>query len=503
MREDESYTLRTLTESRKIFSDTLEKHGGRIVNAPGDAILAEFPSVVSAVQSAVEIQEQLRARNDNLPENHKMHFRIGINLGDVIQQEDAIYGDGVNIAARIESLADPGGVSISRTVYKQVRNKLKFGYEFQGQHSVKNIAEPVRVYRVLAAPEDAGKIIDEATPKNWRIAAASVAAVLILLLGGLTIWNQFLKPSLSSKDTTAKDLSIAVLAFENMSNDPQQEYFSNGISENLITDLSKISDFLVVSRNTSFTYKGKSLKAEQIAKELNVRYVLEGSVQKAGDQLRINAQLIDGTTGHHLWADRYDGTISDIFSLQDKITQRIATSLAVRLTDDEQGRLAQQGTNSLKAYEAFLKGTDIAHYLRMDAERLAESIPWFEKAIGLDPGYSNAYAALAEIYLRGLWLGIHRKVGISFRLSLMRGANYVRMAMGDPTHIAYREMARLNIFRRQHEEALDHAKKAISIDPNNADNNSVMAQALIYSGTPDEAILFSQRMRRIDPACLF
>ena len=503
MGEDEVGTFHTLSDYLEIMNTIIADHRGRVFSSPGDAILAQFVSVVDAVQCAVEIQEKIEAKNVDVPEDRKMRLRIGVNLGDVIEKEEQIYGDGVNIAARIETLAKPGSVSISHTAYDQVRNKLKFGYEYQGKHTVKNIAQPISIYSVLTAPEDAGKIIGEEKPKQWRLAAVSVAVVLIIFAGSLTIWNYFLKPSPSYKAQTSEDVSIAVLPFDNMSNDPEQEYFSNGISENLITDLSKVPDFLVISRNTSFSYKGKPIKIEQIAKELNVKYVLEGSVQKAGDSVRINAQLIDASTGHHLWADRYDGKISDIFSLQDKITQKIATSLAVTLTDDVKNLLAQHGTNNIEAYEAFLKGSDLANYLRMDSERMAKAIPWFEKAIELDPGYSNAYAGLAEAYMRGSILGIHRKLGISLRLTRTRAANYLYMAMKNPTHLAYREMARLYVQRRQFEEALDYAEKAITIDPNNADNNSVMAQALINSGSPDEAIPFSERMRRIDPACLF
>lgn len=502
MGDDEEATVRTITAYREVITALIQQHNGKVLDSPGDNLLAEFASVVDAVQCAVAVQTKIKAHNDELPEDRRMKFRIGVNLGDVIEEKERIYGDGVNIAARIETLAEPGGVSISRTVYNQVRSKLKFGYEYQGQHSVKNIAEPVRVYRVLTDPEDAGKIIGEEKPKPWRLAAVSVAVMLVLFAGGLTIWNFFLKPSPLSSDAVSDITSIAVLPFDNMSNDPEQEYFSNGISDDLITDLSKVPNFLVISRNTSFAYKGKSLTIEQIAEELNVRYVLEGSVQKANNRVRINAQLIDATTGHHLWAERYDGNTSDIFALQDKITQKIATSLAVKLTDDEQQRIAQKGTTNVEAYEAFLKGSDLANYIRMDPEGLAKSIPWFEKAIESDPDFSRAYAALAESYVRGS-VGLLQKLGISFRLARLRAFNYLRIAMKNPTDIAYRNIARLYISQRQHEKGIDHAMKAIAIAPNDADNNSIMALTFIYSGRPDEAIDFIERMRRTDPACFF
>ena len=503
MGQDEEATVRTIKVYRGVLTTFIRHHNGIVLDSPGDNLLAEFASVVDAVKCAAAVQKEIDTRNNELPEDRKMRFRVGINLGDVIYEEGRIYGDGVNIAARIESLAEPGGVSISRNVYNQVRNKLKFGYQFQGQHSVKNIAEPVNVYRVLMAPEDEGKIIDKKPPKSWRLAIASVAAVLTLFLSGLTIYNYFLNPSPSLDEQITKDLSIAVLPFDNMSNDPEQEYFSNGISENLITDLSKVPDFLVISRNTSFAYKVKSLTIEQIAKELDVRYVLEGSVQKANNLVRINAQLIDSTTGHHLWAERYDGSTTDIFALQDKITQKIAASLEVKLTKDEQEHLTQKETTNIEAYEAFLKGNDLANYLNMDPDGFYESIPWFEKAIQLDPDYSRAYAALAESYVRGTIVGVHRKLKISRRLAILRAFSYLRIAMKNPTNTAYRNIARLYVNQRLHEKGVNYAAKAIALDPNNANSNSVMALALINSGRPDEAVGFSERIRRIDPACLF
>jgi TolB-like protein len=298
-------------------------------------------------------------------------------------------------------------------------------------------------------------------------------------------------------------MSIAVLPFDNMSKDPEQEYFADGISEDLITDLSKIPNFLVISRLSSFTYKGKSVKTQQIGEELGARYVLEGSVRKANGNVRINAQLIDAATGHHLWAERYDGNTSDIFGLQDKITQKIAASLAVKLTENEQDHLTRKETNNIEAYEAYLKGSNLANSIRNDPEKFAESVPWFEKAIELDPDYSLAYAALAETYLFGSAFGMQRKLGISSRLARMRGINYLQIAMKNPTNIAYRMAARVYTFQRQHEKALDYGMKAIALGPNDYKSNAFMALYLIYAGRPDEAVAFAERMRRADPACLY
>jgi tetratricopeptide (TPR) repeat protein len=260
---------------------------------------------------------------------------------------------------------------------------------------------------------------------------------------------------------------------------------------------------MVISRLSSFAYKGKSVKIQQIAEELGVRYVLEGSVRKANGNVRINAQLIDATTGHHLWAERYDGDTSDIFELQDQITQKIAASLAVKLTQEDRERLTQKETTNVEAYEAYLKGATIAYSLRSDVEKFAESLPWFEKAIELDPDYSIAHAALAETYIFGSSFGLHKKLKISSRLAFLRGTNYLRMAMKNPSNTAYRIAARVYALQRQHEKAIEYGMKAIALGPNEYRSNAFMATFLIWAGKPDKAIAFAEKMRRADPACLF
>ncbi|MGD9045600.1 MAG: adenylate/guanylate cyclase domain-containing protein, partial [Desulfobacterales bacterium] len=304
MDDDEEATVRTLTTYRTAIAELVQKFRGRVVDSPGDNILAEFASVVDAVNCAVEIQRELAKQNAELPDNRQMQFRIGVNLGDVIEEEGRIYGDGVNIAARIEGLADAGGVCVSRTAYDHIRKKLRLGYEFLGEHSVKNISEPVAVYKVLMDEKDAGKLIgaEKKTPQAKLIGIVAAAIVVILLVVVWQLISQ--KPAEIKKDmpspVASEKSSIAVMPFDNMSSDPDHEYFGDGISEDLITDLSKIPDLLVISRLSSFTYKGKSVKSQQIGEELGVRYLLEGSVRKANGNVRINAQLIDAATGHHL-----------------------------------------------------------------------------------------------------------------------------------------------------------------------------------------------------------
>jgi len=349
MQENEALTIRALEDSKRLMSELIEQFKGRVVDAPGDNLLAEFGSVVDATECAVKIQKELKTKNEELPDNRKMQFRIGVNLGDVVEEADRIYGDGVNIAARLEALAEPGGICISRTAYDHVKNKLEFGYEYLGEHSVKNIAEPVRVYRVLMEPEAAGKVIGEKRflGRISRKTAIIAIIVLVIVAGGLIGWNIYLYQSKKIEPASLEKMayplpdkpSIAVLPFDNMSADPEQEYFSAGLTEEIISALSKVPEIFVIARNSAFTYKGKPVKVQQVSEELGVRYVLEGSVRKTEDRVRITAQLIDATNGRHLWSERYDPELKDIFELQDEITMKIINALQVELTEGEQALL--------------------------------------------------------------------------------------------------------------------------------------------------------------------
>jgi len=368
MQEDEASTIRTLEDSKKLMGELIGQFAGRVVDAPGDNLLSEFSSVVDATECAVKIQKVLNSKNVELPDNRKMQFRIGVNLGDVVEEADRIYGDGVNIAARIEGLAEPGGICISRTAYDHVKNKLKLGYEYLGEQSVKNIAEPVRVYRVLMEPEAAGKVIGEKRflGRISRRSAISVIIILVIVAGGLIGWNIYLQQSKkvepASLDKMAFPLpdkpSIAVLPFDNLSGDPEQEYFSDGLTEEIITALSSSTQIFVIARNSTFTYKGKPVKVQQVAEDLGVRYVLEGSVRKDADRIRITAQLIDAIKGIHLWAERYDSELKDIFSIQDRITKKITAALHTKLTMGEDARIFGKGTNNLEAYLKYLQARE-------------------------------------------------------------------------------------------------------------------------------------------------
>ena len=505
MADDEVHTIQTLKAYRQIISDLISEHSGRVVDNPGDNILAEFRSAVDAVGCAVKIQRKLDQKNSKFVEEKKVRFRIGVNIGDVVQDGDRIYGNGVNVAARIEGLAEPGGVCISRNAYDHISDKLNFGYKYLGEHSVKNIKKPVRVYKLLMADEDAGKLIGDVPKpvvKNWIWATIVVAAIVITSVAW-QVYQKMAKPDFepAKVEKMAFPLpdkpSIAVLPFANVGADPEQDYFSDGITDDLITDLSKVSGLFVIARNSVFTYKGKPVKVQQVAEELGVRYVLEGSVRRGGDKLRVNAQLVDATTGHHLWADRYDGHIDDVFELQDKINQKIIAALAVQLTVGEKETVDRKYTDSIAAYDAFLQGR--AHYLRRTPEDFAEAVRYFKKAVELDPGYSRAYAMLALTYWESHHNFWNQSLGVPWYGARIRAQTYLQKAMKNPTALVYQVESRILIGLHKHKEALNKAECAISMDPNDANSYLYMAYALIHAGRPEEAFDFIKTAIRIDP----
>ena len=507
MGEDEAGTIRTLNLYEEAMANLIQQHRGRVVDAVGDNLLAEFASVVDGVQCAVEIQKELKTRNADLPENRRMEFRIGVNLGDVVEDGERILGDGVNIAARLESLSEAGGICISGTVFDQVRNKLELGYDYLGEQSVKNIALPVRVYKVLMEPDAAGKMIGEKKvhPRKWQRAVLSLGVVLIVIVAAVAVWRLSLRPTpkeVASKEKMAFPLpdkpSIAVLPFVNMSDDAKQEYFSDGMTDDLITDLSKLSGLLVIARNSTFTYKGKPIKVKQVAEELGVRYVLEGSVRRAGDEVRINAQLIDAMTGYHLWSERYDGKIDKIFAFQDQINKKIVSALAVRLTGSEKELVGQKGTDNVAAHDEFLKGW--GHYLRLTPVDFVKAANSFKKAIELDPNYGRAHAALALVCWTGTAdLALLQGLAISWQEARLRSREYLQQAMKQPTSIAYNVSSQMYLYRRQHKEAISELERALSLDPNDPSCHQSMGFALSMTGRSKEAIKYVNKGMRLDP----
>ena len=505
MQEDEASTIVTLAESKELMANLIQQYRGRVVDAPGDNLLAEFGSVVDAIECAVKIQKELKAKNAELPDNRKMDFRIGVNLGDVVEEADRIYGDGVNIAARLEGLAEPGGICISRTAYEHVKNKLELGYEYLGEHSVKNIAEPVRVYRVLMEPEAAGKVIGEKRflGKISRRTAIATIITLIVVAGGLAGWAVYLYQSKriepASLDKMAYQLpdipSIAVLPFNNLSGEPEQEYFSDGITEDIITALSKHPNLFVIARNSTFTYKGKPVKVQKVAEDLGVRYVLEGSIQKTGEKVRITTQFIDALKGYHIWSERYDREMKDIFALQDEITLKVLKALDVKLIRGEPGKVLGSSIDSLEVY---IKGLQARNYLyQWNREGIIEARKLTEEVIRMAPQYATAYQGLAGVTMMEVFLGMSQ----SPRESLMKAIELCKKAISLDASLpgAHGLLGFLYVQIRQYDKGITECEKAIELAPNSADVYSFMAQGLNYSGRPEEAIAYNDKAFRLNP----
>ena len=508
MEADEEATVRTLGTYREIIEGLVASHHGRVFGSAGDSVIAEFASPVEAVRCAVDIQRELEAHNVDLPEDRRMRLRIGINLGDVIVEGDNLLGDGVNIAARLETLADPGGISLARSVFDQVKKQLDLGYEYLGEHEVKNIAEPVPVYRVLTEPEVAGKVIGETkrARQAWKRVAVAAAAVVLIGVAGAVMWLRPWEPTIEPSERASVERmalplpdkpSIAVLPFTNMSGDPEQEYFADGMAEDIITDLSKISGLFVISRNSSFAYKGKAPDVRQVGRELGVRYVLEGSVRRAGDQVRINTQLIDAETGGHLWAERYDGVMTDVFALQDEVTSKIISALAVRLTGAERLNLARMPTEDLEAYDSFLRAE--RGLFSQNSKGLAEALSLYHRATKIDPMFARAWAGHARAAVdvwRFDWFDV--MPGHAARRQAYDSA--ARALSLDPSSArAYSVLAILQMVDGRYDEAIESARKAISLNPNDADSHLNLALVLSYGGEHDKAVRAMKATLRLNP----
>jgi adenylate cyclase len=527
MEEDEVGTIHTLNARRAVTDSCIHQHRGRIVGTAGDSILAEFASAVDAVQCAIEIQQELKARNADLPPERRMEFRIGINVGDVVVEGEQLYGDGVNVAARLQTLADVGGVFISGTVYDQVKTKLTLGYEWLGEQTVKNIVEPVRVWRVrldeAGASGEAGSPKFEVQgpkskvqgPKPRRVGtvylprAAALAATGILLLVGIIVAVQYLSlrppvPSANIPPEQAQPLplpnkpSIAVLPFTNRSGDPEQESFSDGITEDLITDLSKLSSLVVISHYSTFIYKGKAVKVQEVSKELGVRYVLEGSVRKAGDRMLINAQLIDGNTGGNVWAERYERPLQDLFAVQEEVRRKIVVHLALKLTDEERVRLERAYTPHPEAYDSTLRG--LGYIYRFTPEANAQARQLCERAIALDPTYGVAYSVLGWTYLTEWvlqWSQDRQTLERAFTLAQQA------IALDDSLPPAHELLGMTYLWKDgQHEQALAEVKRALAHGPSWFSAYNVLGLALNFAGRPEETIANAEQALRLSPRSL-
>lgn len=572
MGEDEEGTIRILNVYMQVITGFIQQHRGRVVATGGDSVLAEFASVVDAVRCAVGIQEELKDRNKELPEDRRMEFRIGVNLGDVVEEGDNILGDGVNVAARVQSLADPGGISISGTVYDQIRNKLVFGYEFLGEQTVKNIKTPVRVYRVRMDPE--AVIEKKAKPRQWRMATMGLVVAVIAAVAAVVIWKYNIppapQPEVASKEKLAASLpekpsatieklttapsekpaatappsfapsaalapkqkvtpplpekvtkpaplptpkmevaskekmalplpdkpSIAVLPFTNMSGEKELEYFSDGLAEGIIDGLSKSDHIFVIARNSTFTYKGKPVKVKQVAEEMGVRYVIEGSVQQEKNRVRITVQLIDALTGRHLFSERYDRDLKEILRLQDEITMKVLTAVRVKLTTGELARVHEIGTKNLDAYLKVLQAGEHKGGT-MNKERVERAMQLLEEAIALDPEYAYAYSLLSTAHFDLVALGASGSPRESLQRALELGKKAI--ALDDSNSSVHACLTFPYIYLTEFDKAISEAEKAISLSPNSALAYWALGTALGFSGRPQEAIPMLQKSLRLSP----
>ena len=503
MGEDEVATIKTLQNYQGAIAGIVQEHRGRVVDSPGDNILAEFASIVDAVDCAVVIQRELKVRNAELPENRRMEYRIGVNLGDVIEEEGRLYGDGVNITARIENLAEGGGICISGTAYDQVGKKLPLLYEYLGQHKVKNIDKPVRVYRIIPETESHGTMIGGRQTRQ-RL-GIFLGLALLCLSAAIAVWWHFpwrwnspvrkAIPIEKAPHILAGKASIVVLPFQNLSGDPEQEYFSDGITNDLITDLSRFRDLFVIASNTAFTYKGKAVRIKDLGRELGVRYVLEGSVQRVGERVRVNAQLIEAQTEHHLWAERYNRKLKDLLAVQDEIIKTIVVKLAIKIGETERTRALKKETGSLEAYDYKLRGMEFL--LRRERAPNRQARRMFEKAIELDPRYASAYLGLSRTYLQEFYYG-----WTEFPDQVLQKAHdLAQKALSIDNSLAGAHAVLGEVYNRRQQDvlAVGELNRAIELNPNDTDSYSLLGMVMLYQGRADEAAHLLETSMRFDP----
>jgi TolB-like protein/ankyrin repeat protein/class 3 adenylate cyclase len=503
VQQDEHLAHERIQDSFRRFGDTIEKYRGRILELRGDALLAEFERASDAVTATLAFQSDQTYYLSRLKDELKPSLRVGIAMGEVVMGDGTVTGAGVVLAQRVEQLADPGSICITAALHEALPNRMPFDLENIGEQTLKGFDDPVRVYRVelspgASIPPPQQENQPEASPKTWHLRIAIALGVVAIVIGVVYLFTStqpIEEPA--SIERMAMPLpdkpSIAILPFTNMSGDPEQEYFVDGMTEDLITDISKIPDLFVIARNSVFTYKGKSFKVGQVAEELGVRYVLEGSVRRVGDQVRINAQLIDATTGGHLWADRYDGSMADVFALQDNVIGQIVKALAVNLKAGP----ATPKTANTQAYDAFLKGW--AHYQRHTENDFVKAIPLFETAIQLDANYAQAHAALAAVYWKtweNQWV---EALDIPLAEAMKNAKNHLQLAMKEPSALAHWVASNILIAEGNYETAASEAEQIIALDSNNPDGYATLAEAFALSGNLDESKKLYAKAVRLDP----
>jgi TolB-like protein/class 3 adenylate cyclase len=502
--DEEGTRARFRADLHEVFEPKLTTHHGRLVKTMGDGLLIEFRSVVDAVRCAIEVQRAKAERNVGLLTERRLTFRIAINLGDVIVEDDDIHGDGVNIADRLQGLADPGGITISGTAYDQVKGKLAVGYADLGQQRVKNMTEPVRVYKVLMDPVTAGKVLDEsrtvASSRRWLATAAAAAAVLAIFAGATTWWRPW-EPRIepASVERMALPLpdkpSIAVLPFTNMSGDPEQEYFADGMTDDLITDLSKSSALFVIARNSTFVYKGKPVNISQVAEELGVRYVLEGSVRRAGHRLRFTGQLVDTASGSHIWADRFDGEMSDVFDLQDRMSESVVGAIEPKLQLAEIERVKHKPAANLDAYDLLLRAQQFEY--EFTEQSLAAALRCLEQALAIDPCYAPALGLAAYCYVerRVQWWAQNLEAEAIEGLRLAMRA--IELARED-ANVLWMAAYAGRSFGMEQDRARELLDRSLRLNPNSAMALTIAAWNQTFQN-PVAALELLRRAERLSP----
>ena len=500
---NEEASTATLRMYRAVVEELISAHRGHVFSSAGDGVVAEFPSVVEAIRCGVEIQNEIAERNASAPEDGRMQFRIGVNSGDVVVEENNLYGTGVNVAVRLEQLAEAGGICISQTVYDQVRKIVEIPFEDIGEHRLKNIADPVHVYRILPGPLPwLNRLFSRANIRHQRFGVAAGVFLLLLALGAgsfylrqpAALWDALLGGGLSLPDQAA----IAVLPFDDMSATHDQQYLADGITEELITGLAKIPELIVMARNSTFAYKDKPTEVRQVGKDLNVRYVVEGSIQRADQNVRVTAQLIDTTTGRQIWSDRYDRQVNNIFAIRDDITRSIAGTLggkAGKLAQAEAARVSGKNPNSFTAYDYVMKGWYA--YNKFTREDNAAARDLFEQARKIDSNYARAYAGLAWTYEDDYdfeWTDDDEK---TLKLTLENATTAVRLDPND--NQAQWALGWAYLYNRQYDQAMAHYLRARELNPNDAEVLAEMGSLLIYIGQPKQAIDQEKEAIRLNP----
>ena len=494
MAADEAATIQTLKAYRDIIGRLAVRRGGRVVNAPGDALLAEFPSAVEAVQTAVEIQKAVEGHNIEVEPERRMQFRIGVNVGDVIEESDGtIYGDGVNIAARMEALAEGGGICISSTVHDAVEGKLSYGFDFLGEQQVKNIAKPVRVYRVRAEPRSPSARPRSKRRMRWQVAGPALALILVLL-GAVGAWRWSSPPA----TLLPEKASIAVLPFDNIGGDSKWDRFADEITEDIITDLSHSKDLNVIARNSTEVYKGKPVDVRQIGRDLNVKYVLEGSIQSLGERIRVTAQLIEAASGSHVWSERYDRPVDDLFAVQNDVTQRIAATLTGyegAVAEAERSLVRRKPPRDLTAYQYYLLGMEAKH--KVTKEGLNEAERLFRKALELDPQLARAYVGLVDVQFYLVDLGLAPSVEDALSKMMDAGEKAVELDPDDgKTHLA---LGIANTYHGKPQQALAEFDRAETLSPSDADLLLVIAWSIPGFGETERAVSLVERALKVNP----